>query len=148
MQVDTLSQSTHSAVQYSRQTQHFLDGIFSSLTSDLQRHHRPGSQQTDVKSDPSDPGVLLAATRPPTSTPTRDPIHMLRALALADSREPRPEAVDLAKSLEPVSHSGSSLGNGTTPRRPGPGMTPRRVSHGRRASQGQPTPKQTDGTAA
>ena len=135
VQVDTLLQSTHSALQYSHQAQRFLDGIFESLTRDLRAHdtrrHLPAGPQNDTLS-------LLASAGPASSTGLSDGksgdgiMDMLRALASLEGSNPDPDVLAKAEALEALPPSGmlgSSVGPGAkgwTPRRVTSATTPRR----------------------
>jgi kinetochore protein Mis13/DSN1 len=116
VQIDTLHQSTHAALQFTNQSQKFLDGIFTSLNNDLKQKERIPTNEE------SDPSQLLR----PSTTKGRgkmDPIHMLRALANSESSE---EVLTTVASVPPV------LGL-ATPRRgttPGRGITPKRTGSG------------------
>ena len=148
-----LLQNTHSAVQYSRQAERFLDGIFSSLADDLRTRDSsrfpPLATLGDNKSE-SDTLSLLSSIRnlPSSSSSTaytqpgesaggikaHDPIHMLRAIASIEGKDPREDVLNKAEQLESVpaypSGLGSSIGPGAkgyTPRRITSGTTPRRM---------------------
>jgi kinetochore protein Mis13/DSN1 len=128
VQVDTLLQTSHVALQYSQQAQRFLDGIFTSLTSDLQSRDRIGLPSTsNSESDQPDPTTILTSISDPGPGPARakDPINMLRALAAVDVRSQNEDAVQAAGRLQPVSMVlGGSVGSGGGV--PMGGMTPRR----------------------
>lgn len=151
--------STHVAVQYSRQAQRFLDGIFSSLTADLRGRERHGMQTAlpPGEGDGPDAVAMLAATAASSTSAStsagpsskKDPMFMLRALASADSKTQNDEAIAAAARITPVSTlgpvtSGSGLnvsvgpGVSATPRRIG-GATPRRIGQGMASA--QPTPR-------
>ena len=159
--MDSLLGSTHVAVQYSRQAQRFLDGIFSSLTADLRGRERQGAQTAipPGEGDGPDAVAMLAATAASSTSTTnsagpsakskKDPMLMLRALASADSKTQNDEAIAAAARITPVSTlapvtSGSGLnvsvepGISATPRRIG-GATPRRIGQGIPGA--QPTPR-------
>lgn len=131
------------ALQYNQQATRFLDGIFSSLSTDLRTRERYGADTSEsTLRNPDDPADLTTLVRPAASSskrapqPARDPIHMLRALASAEAPQASDEALAAAASAPPA-HLGQStatprrigvtptprrgLGGGTTPRRPGSG---------------------------
>ncbi|WWD19246.1 hypothetical protein CI109_103704 [Kwoniella shandongensis] len=125
--VDLLQQSSHVALQYSLQASRFLDGIFSSLTSDLRAREGLGlpSELPPHDTDGPDTTSLLVSTRPTStsqsqsqSKPKTDPISLLRALASAESKGQSEETVAAAAKVAPMP--------AMTPRRPTAGMTPRR----------------------
>ena len=147
-----LLQNTHSAVQYSRQAEHFLDGIFASLADDLRTRDasRFASHPTsgDNKAEPDTLSLLLSIRNLPSSSTTaypqpgesagvikaHDPIHMLRAIASIEGKNPREEVLARAEQLENVPAYPSGLGSssgpgakGYTPRRITSGTTPRRM---------------------
>jgi len=146
-------------VQYSRQAERFLDGIFSALTLDLRNRERAGlpSILPADETDGPDPVALLttAASSNVATTSTagqstrKDPMFTLRALASADSRTQNDEAVAAAARVAPVQsltvmqsgpNLGISVGPGAaaTPRRVGT-ATPRRA--GGRPINAAPTPR-------
>lgn len=158
-QVDSLLNSTHVAVQYSRQSQRFLDGIFASLTADLRARESTGlprSLSINETDGPDAVAILSATTRAAASGSTssrattsasarKDPMDMLRALASADSKVQNEEAVAAAARVTPVipqSTTGINVSVGqsvsATPRRVGQ-ATPRRVQQSQAHS--QPTPR-------
>jgi kinetochore protein Mis13/DSN1 len=118
-----LHQSTHSALQYSLQATRFLDGIFSTLASDLRTREptRPRSTETDGP----DPASLLAAASTISAKPRADPINMLRALAAAEQKQQDGEGLAAAKRVQPVSSLGMSTS--TAPTSIPPAQTPRRA---------------------
>ena len=138
--VDTLLQRSHSALQYSLQATRFLDGIFSSLTSDLRARAQVGEGSSlpsnGAETDAPDAVALLSTTakaKQPSSSrgkgKDRDPMAMLRALAAVDARDQSSAAVEAAARLPPASLSSStSHPPSATPRRPA--VTPRRVGAG------------------
>jgi len=125
VQVDTLLQTSHAALQYSLQAQRFLDGFFSSLTADLRSREGLGLPSVLPVNDSDSPdaiALLSSARAGPSSSATsmsRDPMHMLRALAAAEAKQQSEETVAAAAMVAPVT--------AMTPRRPAPGMTPRRA---------------------
>lgn len=138
--VDSLLQRSHSALQYSLQATRFLDGIFSALTSDLRARTQFGESSTlpggGAETDAPDAVALLSTTAKTKQTggskgkgKERDPMAMLRVLAAVDARDQSSAAVEAAARLPPASLSSStSHPPGTTPRRPA--VTPRRVGPG------------------
>jgi kinetochore protein Mis13/DSN1 len=64
-QVDTLHQTVHTGLQFSRQTSRFLDGIFSSLIADLREREPLGipSSLPPADTDGLDPVALLPSTK-------------------------------------------------------------------------------------
>lgn len=141
-----LHQSTHSAAQYLEQSSRFLDGIFSTLASDL-RTRDPARSARTADADGPDPATLLAAATTSTvpasdATSIRgkartDPINMLRALAAAEQKQQNEEGIAAAKRIQPVSASAMALSVSTTTALTGPmgaaqtprqaGQTPRRA---------------------
>lgn len=136
-EVDMLHQTSHQAHQYALQAQRFLDGIFSSLASDLRA--RDGETRvpppTDDAGADAEAAVLLSAAAGP-SRPRTDPINMLRALASADAKKQTPETVAKAAAVAAV--SATPRAPALTPRRAGPGATPRRAGvYGRAGTPGK-----------
>ena len=142
IQVDTLLQTSHAALQYSLQAQRFLDGIFSALTNDLrsrERLHTPPI--VEGNSDSPDPVALLSSVQAGPSSSrsatarSRDPIDMLRALASAEAKQQNEDTVAAAAMVAPVAAmTPRKPAPGTTPRRTGtlgPGTTPRRGGYGK-----------------
>ncbi|CAD6568451.1 MAG: hypothetical protein TREMPRED_004543 [Tremellales sp. Tagirdzhanova-0007] len=126
IQVDTLLQTSHAALQYSLQAQRFLDGIFSALTTDLRSRERLFTPPiVEGSSDAPDPVALLSSVQAGTSSSinasakSRDPILLLRALASAEAKQQSEDTVAAAAMVAPVA--------AMTPRRPAPGTTPRRA---------------------
>lgn len=123
-EVDTLHQSTHQAAAYAAQARKFLDGIYASLASDLRKRDAPpGNDERDAI-----PGIE-GATSGTGREHQRDPIHMLRALAAADTRSQTPDTVAKAASVAVAPTPATSS---HTPRRPQPATTPRRAVYGQR----------------
>ncbi|RSH82300.1 hypothetical protein EHS25_006010 [Saitozyma podzolica] len=155
--VDTLHQTVHTGLQFSRQASRFLDGIFSSLTADLRNRERLGlpSSLPPADTDGLDPVALLASAKATVTTaaapsgragagagasagPSRpDPMAMLRALAQADAKQASEETVAAAAKVAPMPAMPSTAMTprrvGVTPRSArtlGTGTTPRRSLHG------------------
>ncbi|WRT68606.1 uncharacterized protein IL334_005584 [Kwoniella shivajii] len=147
--VDTLQQTSHVALQYILQSSRFLDGIFSSLTSDLRTRDRLGLPSILPERDDEGPDTvsLLSTTRrsaPSGSSsiidPTKaksDPMMLLRALAKKESSSQDEKVLEKAMQIPPVALSSatprrptatSSSGTATTmtPRRHVLGQTPRK----------------------
>lgn len=133
-----LHQSTHSALQYSLQATRFLDGIFSTLASDL-RTRDPARPGRSSETDGPDTASLLAAATTSTvpssssaiSRPRTDPINMLRALAAAEQKQQDGDGLAAAKRVQPVSAATLALGMSTSTAPSGPmppAQTPRRAT--------------------
>lgn len=121
-QVDTLLQTSHTALQYSLQAQRFLDGILSSLTIDLRSRERLGIPSTLPGNDSDSPdavGLLSSVNAGSSTAKSRDSMYLLRALAAAEAQQQSEETVAAAAMVAPVT--------AMTPRRPAAGMTPRRA---------------------
>lgn len=128
-EVDSLHQSTHQAAAYAAQARRFLDGIFSSLASDLRKRDAPPGNDA-LESSAGNVGSISGNQ----GEMRRDPIHMLRALAAADTRSQTADTVAKAASVA-VAPASSAAAH--TPRRPQPATTPRRAVYGR-ATPGPP----------
>ncbi|WVQ68460.1 uncharacterized protein L199_006668 [Kwoniella botswanensis] len=173
--IDTLHQTSHVALQYVLQSSRFLDGIFSSLTADLRSRDRLGLPPINNVPDndeegPDTIGLLSTATRSASSSSSSinnnrenknqkkvDPMVLLRALALKESKIQNEKLIERAMQIPPVTLTSSSstttatttnnasnvigsatpgrqntLGNSTTPRRPTglTGQTPRTARRG------------------
>lgn len=124
-EVDTLHQSTHQAAAYAAQARRFLDGIYASLASDLRKQGAPPGD--DDREEPA--SAVESAVGGPAREPQRDPIHMLRALAAADTKSQTPDTVAKAASVAVAPTPATST---HTPRRPQPATTPRRAVYGQR----------------
>ncbi|KAK4689186.1 kinetochore protein Mis13/DSN1, partial [Tremellales sp. Uapishka_1] len=111
--VDTLLQTSHSALQYSHQATRFLDGIFSALTLDLRsRENSNLASTTYTDTDRPDPmSIIASASASASSSAAKDPINLLRALAAVESSAQSEETVEKAARLLPV------LTTSTTPKR-------------------------------
>lgn len=119
-EVDKLHHASHQANQYMQQSKRLLDGIFSSLAEDL-RARDGGGELPSTDSDAPDTVALLArATAGSSREPRGDPIHMLRALAAADAKQPSSESIARAATIPPAPRPSMAA----TPRRPS--ATPRR----------------------
>lgn len=130
-EVDTLHQSTHQAAAYAKQARQFLDGIYASLASDLRKRDAPPGDE--ARETPAS-GIGRASSGGTGREPRRDPIHMLRALAAADTRSQTPDTAAKAASVAVAPTPAAST---HTPRRPQPATTPRRAVYGQRTP-GQP----------
>ena len=145
------------AVQYSRPSQLFLDGIFSSLAADLRGRENPATTSRPADTDVPDT-VTLLSTAGASNTGTKDkgkgkdPLFMLRALASADSKLQNDEAIAAAAKVAPIAPVSAASASGLNAS-VGPGVTatPRRIGHAtpRRVGQGErqhgPTPRSVRG---
>lgn len=126
-EVDTLHQSTHQAAAYAAQARQFLDGIYTSLASDLRKRDAPPRDSERETSSSRVEGTMSGAGP---DTTRRDPIYMLRALAAADVRSQTPDTVAKAASVAVAPAPATSA---HTPRRPPQSATtPRRAVYGQR----------------
>ncbi|WWC71366.1 uncharacterized protein I206_105321 [Kwoniella pini CBS 10737] len=140
--IDTLHQTSHVALQYVLQSSRFLDGIFSSLTSDLRARDRLGDGSNELPENSNEEGPdtvsLLSKTTISassssskfSSTKKMDPMNLLRLLAEKESEGQDEKILEKAMSIPPVtlsSGSGSSTNTtSATPRRPTNTNTPGR----------------------
>ncbi|ORX38323.1 Mis12-Mtw1 protein family-domain-containing protein [Kockovaella imperatae] len=130
--VDTLLQDTHSALQYSRQAQRFLDGIFESLSADLKA--KDGGSGVSAKSNLGTETVssLLASSRSDaaadSSQNSNDAMAVLRAISKLEGSNPDPRVLAKAEQLESSAPAPSLLASSVGPG--SKGWTPRRVTSG------------------
>ncbi|EIW68470.1 hypothetical protein TREMEDRAFT_63637 [Tremella mesenterica DSM 1558] len=103
--VDNLHHLTHTSLQYSLQATRFLDGIFSSLISDLQTSPSQTSHQTHDPSDTLDPLSLVSV--PSGSRKKEDTMVMLRTLASIEGGQST-----FVSDSAPASGSGTGSGSG------------------------------------
>lgn len=131
-QIDTIHQSSHTALQYTQQAGRFIEGIFAGLNHDLRTRERLGETASSSVDHKSSETALLAGIRAASSSTTAatssNPMDMLRALAAAEARESG-EVVATASSLPPVpaaASGGGGLSTAVTPRRGTATLTPKR----------------------
>lgn len=119
-QVDTLHHASHQANQYAQQAKRLLDGIFSSLAEDLRTRDGERALSPTDSDTPDTVALLASATASGSRIPHGDPIHLLRALAAADAKQPSSERIARAAALPSAPRPSIAA----TPRRPS--ATPRR----------------------
>lgn len=120
-EIDLLHQASHRASRYAQQSKQFLDGIFSSLASDLRA--REGTSTLPSTDTDTPDTVTLLATATGAGSARSDPMSMLRALASADAKNPSAEALSRVQTMGAPRQSTVA-----TPRRQ---VAPRRSVYGR-----------------
>lgn len=119
-EIDTLHQASHRANRYAQQSKQFLDGIFSSLASDLRA--REGTSTFPPTDSDTPDTVTVLATATGTGSARADPMSVLRALASADSQNPSADALSRVQTM-----GAPRQATAATPRR----SAPRRSIYGR-----------------